>query len=275
MKQIQLHAGYTIVEVMIFLVISVGLFGTAVLNINTQNNRTQFNQTIDTLQLRFQDSLNDVSTGYYPSNSNFSCVSSPAGPNLTTAAPKEQGKNTGCIFVGKTIQFAPDSNGARYDIYTMVGNRLDASGKEVSNKDDAKPRLLAALGRPGIVDQPSLTSGVVITRVLKLGDLQPIGGVALISDFGQTSSIGNTVSGNASRVTLAAVNTTTLNMPSSSFAGAIETSANIDFAGAANGILVCLREQGGTRTASITIGSRDGQQLSLTKTIDPWLTECN
>lgn len=278
--------GYTIIEVMIVLVVSVALFGTVITAMSAQANRTRFTQEVETFEQRLQDILNDVSTGYYPAKGvgEFSCSANyTTGPNIVSASPQEQGTNLECIFIAKVLHFAPNGNDLAYNIYTMVGNRLaSANGKEIANIAEARPKVLG-VGLPGTIDTGTLGAEVRITKVVVLKTGTSIGGFGIISDFGKTNVVNNSVSGNASRVHLAAIGSTNLTMNPAIFKAAAENpAANIDYPNYSNedlGIVICLRE-GGTaatngRRASITIGG-DGQQLSLVKTIDSWPEpECN
>jgi hypothetical protein len=275
-------AGYTIVETMIFLAISVAFFGSVVSTMSRQTTRTRFTESVETFEARLQDVLNDVSTGFYPSNSDFRCIASINGPTFSNGA-NQQGTNTGCVFVGKAIQFAPNTGAGNYNIFTMVGNRLgtDASNtnEEVTSIAETKPRLLgvrAQTGR-GVVDGGAFSSGVVVSKVVSLGDGLPISGLAIVSDFTKKVPINNSITGNSSRVQLAAVKNTNLGMTADGFASRVEhpSTVNLDFASAQAGILICLREGSNGRKASITIG-KNNQQLSLERTIDSWEeAQCN
>lgn len=284
MRRFRHEAGYTIVEVMFFLIISVGLFGTAVVSISNQNQRTLFTNEVDRLQNRLQDAFNDVSTGYYPSNLQISCSggASPAGPVITNppSGTLEQGKSVGCIFVGKAFQFNTQNNLTNYSMYTIVGNRQlenNVNGRGVASISEAIPRLAGVLGRPGIVEQERLNAGLVVVRVFAHANpAVETSGFVILSDFGKTASIGGAVSGTASRVSLGMVRDTPLDMNRDSFVARTEEMAgsNIDTALANGGVVLCLQEAGGGRQASITIGGNN-QHLNMERTIDEWPVRCN
>lgn len=247
--------GYTIIEVMIFLIVSTALLGSAVAGISQQNRRVQFSQSVTGFEQQLQDILNDVSTGFYPSTNNLTCVSSPVGIQANNSAtPVDQGSNAGCIFVGKAI--VPDTvDRAKYNIYTLAGKTFDASGASVTNLANAQIEALGTGGNGGIADSGSLLSGVEIVSIISIRAAAPaIDGFALISDFSQVSATGS-VSGNSTRVALyekrSGLAFSTINQKADS------------------GILICLREPGNGRKASITVGGA-GQNLSLAKTIDDW-----
>jgi len=273
-------SGYTIVETMIFLVISAGLFGTVMSAMSQQNQRNQFTQTVDSLQVRLQDTLNDVSTGYYPSAEDFNCTPTATGPSVLSGAAPEQGANLDCIFIGKALQFGTDVDNLAYNIYTIVGNRLviDAAspnrGEDVRSITEAKPNLLGVNGDAGVVDRRLLEADVRITKIVMKDDGSNVGGIAILSDFSKKSSIDNAVSGNAARVNLAGIRTTNLTTSEAGFASAIYLDTN--YFVTSKGVIICLQESGAGdgRKASITIGS-EGQQLSLDREIDPQTGECS
>lgn len=284
MRRLRLQAGYTIVEVMFFLIISAGLFGAAVVGISNQNQRTLFTNEVDRLQNRLQDALNDVSTGYYPSNLRLACEATDSGPVFpANASIIEQGTNQDCIFVGKAIQFRTQGGQTNYISYTLVGNRLVRgldNDKQVSSIAEAMPKALGVFGRGGVLEDERLNAGLVINRVIAIKDPSAqISGIAVISDFGKTASLGKTVTGTASRVSFGVVKETTMTMGNDAFVTKLEEPDMIDLFStdpdslASEGLILCLEEAGGGRRASITIGGNN-QQLSLERTIDTWPTEC-
>src|SRR5688572_2958718 len=102
------RAGYTIVEVMIFLAVSGMMLTMALLLVNGQQNKTEFAQTVRDLESRIQDVTNDIATGYYSRSGNIRCgyqiPSNPAsGIVLTPASGVEQGANSDCIFIGRVM----------------------------------------------------------------------------------------------------------------------------------------------------------------------------
>jgi hypothetical protein len=270
--------GYTIIETMIFLIVSSAFVGTIVTALTQQNKRQQFVQAVDKMQVNLQDTLNDVSTGYYPFGNTLQCTASATGPSVSNGS-NEQGTNSQCIFIGKAIQFAPNSDGIdSYSSYTMVGNRIEqvAGGEEVTSLTQAKPKFLGIGGQAGVYDTFQLESGVEIQKVVSQNPdntFSTIGGIEVISDFSKRES--NVVSGNASRSSLARVGTSDLLMTRDNFATLalnptyVESGVNVE-----KGIIICLREGNNGRKASITIGGSK-QQMSLERTIDSWPGACD
>ena len=103
--------GYTIIEVMIFLAISVVIAGAAMNLISGKQAETDFNQKARDTQSKIQDWINDVSdgnTGGDPSQQY--CMVSGSRPQIITPPPaKPANYSPNCTFLGKAIQFT-DSN---------------------------------------------------------------------------------------------------------------------------------------------------------------------
>src|SRR6266511_2117091 len=96
--------GFTVVETLIVLAVTGGLFVAIAATLSGRQNRTQFTQAIQEIQSQIQQVVNDVGSGYFPSTNNFSCSATLAGPSIATGSA-EQGSNAGCVFIGKAIQF--------------------------------------------------------------------------------------------------------------------------------------------------------------------------
>ncbi len=141
-------SGYTIVEVMIFLAVTGMLLGVALTMIGRQQQRTQFNQSVHDIQSKIEDVLNDVSTGFYSNTNNFHCKASDTPgdrPDVKYSGTNPQGSNTNCIFLGKVIQFAPETGADQYRIFTVVGRQYKskyATSEVVKSFSDAVPTMV-------------------------------------------------------------------------------------------------------------------------------------
>lgn len=246
--------GYTLVEALIFLAVSGGLLVSTMTLVGGKESKTRFTQSVATLEQDLQDVMNDISTGYFPSRSDFKCQPDGAGSVTFSGTTVEQGQNAGCIFVGKAIELGPVGDKKQYNSYTMVGRQGATSLSNAGVK-----LLLGIPTNPGIVENDSMGGGVEITKVVNLDTGATLAGMAIVSDFGQVSAVDNSVSGNAARVTLFGYSG---NFTST---GAI-TAAN--FVSTTNGILVCMQEAGivAGRKATLTIGASG--QLSIERKID-------
>ncbi|MGI0135266.1 MAG: type II secretion system protein, partial [Candidatus Micrarchaeaceae archaeon] len=70
------RSGFTIVETMIVLAITGALFIAIASTLAGRQNSAEFNHAIQTVQAQIQQTVNQVSAGFYPSNSNFTCSAS-------------------------------------------------------------------------------------------------------------------------------------------------------------------------------------------------------
>ncbi len=239
-------AGYTIIEVMFFLLISSALLGSAMLAFTGKQESIRFSQSVDTFELKLKDTLNDVSTGYFPSAGDFTCEQTGSTLYWNTT-PSEQGTNKGCVFIGKAFEF--NMNSPRYTAYTMVGR------EGATNLSEAGIHLLGRDGNPGIANEYTIDAELTPSRIVSLSDSgRNVVGLALISDFSQTSSVDNTVTGNAARVTVYEI------LDNFGPGGSMQP--------ATNGVVFCM-QQGGLngRRASLTLGA-NGRQLSTETRVD-------
>lgn len=292
MKPRQSTDGYTIIEVMIFLTVSVALFGATVGALTAQNKRNQFTESVQTFNQRLQDALNDVSTGYFPSNSDFRCSLDGAGtPVISTGSSVEQGKNEDCVFAGKAFQFWPNEGSAtldpsKFNIYTLVGARIvKSTGAQVQGVEEAN---VIALGgsNPGIVDTGTFTADVQVSKVMS----RPAGattfsgnsgGFAILTGFARSAGSGTSgLKSGSLRTTLSMLSAST-NQTSTVFLSSIESQLQSDgddsITQAGGGMLLCIKEVGTTgneRVASITIGDNAGQGSTVV-TIDSAPPECS
>lgn len=121
------RAGYTVVEIMVVLAITSALFLSAIILFQGQQGRTQFTDAMRDMQSKMQDWGNDVSSGFYPtSTSGYTCTVTGTPPKaVVTSTPGTLGSNQDCIYIGKVVQFRPNSS--TVSAYTIFGNRLDQS----------------------------------------------------------------------------------------------------------------------------------------------------
>lgn len=104
MKRARRHAGYTIIETMIFLVISSALIASATILFDGRVRLAQFNQSTLEYEAFLRSEISKVASGTYPNLRNFLCTASPSGPVLATSATATgQGTRTDCVFLGKVI----------------------------------------------------------------------------------------------------------------------------------------------------------------------------
>jgi hypothetical protein len=277
MKQFQPQAGYTIVEVMIFLVISAGLFGAAVTGLTLQNNRTQFTESVQTFDQRLQDILNDVETGYLPSNDNYKCDITGGVPTISNpgGGGRDLGTNLDCVFVGKAIQFAPSGGTASdFRVYTLIGRRVKPNAQninvQVETIDDALPRAIDGING-GVVDTGRLTADLEVYKVVYKGitDNSPNGGFAILSGFGQADLSDGFLGlqSGTTKVSLSGIQGTNLAQNTSIFTGKIQHITSADTADVSKGVVICIKEGGNGRKASIVVGGQ-GQRTATNVGLD-------
>ncbi len=262
------NGGYTIIETMIFLLISSALLGSVTLMLSGRQERIRFTNSVNSFDQALKDTLNDVSTGFYPTNENFKCrVTGPVGSESITfpVGAAAAGTNNGCLFLGRATQLDPGTN---FDTFTVVGAQIAGNLAGPQNLASAKAVLLDANGNPGIRASNKLEADLQIVKAVSLTDSsRTVKGLAMISQFSQVSSVDNKVIGNAGNITLYEV-------LDDFFANAGKPSPKMETAD--RGIMICL-QQGGAggngRKAAIIIGGND-QQLTTETKIDEWPSGC-
>jgi len=153
--------GYTILETMIFLAVSAAMFFSAMAFVGGKQNRTEFASAVRDLETSLNDIANDVSTGYYANITStgqmLSCTpnnsANPVPVQLTATNTDAQGKNTGCIFIGKTVVFRPSNLSAgTYVVVPLVGRQFvsgDPSLGDVQSYADSGIKAVAPVGAGG------------------------------------------------------------------------------------------------------------------------------
>lgn len=112
--------GFTVVETIIVLAVSAALFIAATILVAGQQNQVAFQQGIQEMQSVIQETINQVSAGFYTNRGNFKCTIAGAGITITPGAA-QQGSNTGCTFMGKAMEFGVQgSSPQQYIIYPLA-----------------------------------------------------------------------------------------------------------------------------------------------------------
>lgn len=275
-------AGFTIVEMMLFLAITGVLLTSAMLLFNGRIARTQFSQAVQEFDNKIKGTINEVSAGTFPSSTPFSCTVSGTGQvQVTAVSGTEQGTRTDCIFLGKVIQVGINGQGGcsesnlmacrQLNIYTAVGRRTTATGKEVQSLsntvDGANPTLIDGINPPGetvnLTQSSMLGAGMSVSKIVKLNDNTATGAIGIMQTLGSYESTGSNprLNPGAQTVQIWPVSTGAYPRTLQNVHDAVSTNANATFApGSANpsqGILICLTD--GSQKASITIGAAGGK----------------
>ncbi len=232
--------GFSIVEVMIVLAVSGGLFVAITMMLSGRQAQAQFNQAITSVKHEIEQVINEVQSGYsLASDSPYSCTVNGSGVPQIASGGSGQGTSTACIFLGKALQFSTNAEfDESYATYVIVGNRTAA------NFAASNPRTSTLL-----METKPLRFGLR-TEFVRNGVGQ-VGGVAFTTPFSQSG----TVSQGSNSVELRPVGTST-NLTSNQFVSAVGLPA---FASAApnpaGGIQICLRSGTTNQSGLITVGA--------------------
>ncbi|MEI7683131.1 MAG: hypothetical protein WCJ24_02410 [Candidatus Saccharibacteria bacterium] len=266
------QAGYTIVETMIFLIISSVLLLSVIGMFSGRTQRTQFTQSVQGLATRITTTSNEVSTGTYPEIPSFDCTNNGGVPHLSTsAATVNQGSRDGCIFIGKIMNFTVNPNCTdiatdscdNTDIYTVVGVReLDTiSHTVVTTLSGAKPKMVT--NPVNLTSNFRLANGTRVTGAYlrdSSGTLTLISAVGFFQGFGGSySSDGNLSSGSQSLgVWYLKPSISPIAPRSDSDISTMLDTNRVYSLGSAEGIVVCLQSGNRDQRSSIGIGDANG-----------------
>jgi prepilin-type N-terminal cleavage/methylation domain-containing protein len=268
--------GFTMVEVLIVLAVTGALFVSAAILISGRQNQTAFDQSIRQIQSQIQQTMNEVAVGYYPNREDFRCTAGGAGPVLDSVATA-QGSNSGCIFLGKALQFkVGTTDPEQFVVYTIAGLQKGAAGgAESQNFTDARPMVVApstshnGAGYPNNSISDDLQNGLTTARMWYNnggGDVN-IGAVAFVNSL-QRQGSGSVLSGTG-EVQVVPVNNTALG---STPEQTVEL-MNVDGTGGnrlatspvdpSEGVFICFTSGGTNQWGIVRIGG-DNRALSIT-----------
>lgn len=266
--------GYTIVEVMIFLVISAELLLSVTGIFTNRISNTQFTQALRGLDSKVRTIANSAATGTIPANRPFNCTVPTGGePTIAPLGSQQQGMRTDCVFAGKIINFNTPSTGGRVaDTYTVLGRRIIAANGTVSNSligaDGAKPRVIT---NPDITESYNLGNGTSVSAVYRKNgaSLVPVSAIGFFQSFNGKYEQGKLSSGSQGVETWTVTKAIPPVAPSTIFN--IDDAVNAELLTPANeGVLICLRN--GPRKGSITLGASNAGTLTTTLSVGD--TQC-
>ena len=238
------------------------LLSSAMLLIGGQQKRTQFNQSIRDIQSKIDDMINSAQTGYYNNPGNFNCSATPSGPRFGASVTNTQGKNAGCIFLGKAMHFGVGGDEEAYSIYSVAGNR-ESAGSEVTSLADALPKAVHPHNSDNAADSTErgdLNYGLQARKMYyDDGARHAIGAVAFMSSFAQSGGSG-LVSGSKT-TDLWPVTGTGLGDDETDVVDQI--SSGLTVRNPSGGVVVCFEDQGTDQYGVITIGGA-GRLVSTT-----------
>ena len=265
-------AGYTIVEVLIFLVVSGVLFVSAILAISGRQTAVEFQQATRDAQNQMNDIINQISSGFYPKTDNIVCkvVGVGTAPIITAGAAgaQTQGSSDDCVFLGKTAQFTKSTS---FKLITIAGRKYGTGNIESSSLATAKPVAIISPSTPvDITENKNFQNNLAVTCVgmpSACSGAAPnsAGAIMFVGSFPSTTSTGNLASG-TQHISFGV-------LPSSALTDtSLEVDANIAATATApvfldnpNGVVICFADTGGTgkNRAKITMGGANhgGGQL--------------
>mgnify|MGYP001389224721 CR=1 FL=1 len=128
MKRGQL--GYTIIEVMLFLGISGSLLGIAFAGFNGKRSTTEFNQAMQEIEFKINQTFEDAQNGLYQNLANVKCDLSgvnssgvPGYPRVYLSGGSQAGGNQNCVFLGRVLVFGGEADRNVLRTYSIIGKR--------------------------------------------------------------------------------------------------------------------------------------------------------
>lgn len=273
-------AGFTIVELMIFLAITGALLVSALMLFNGRIARTQFTQAVQELDNKIKGTINEVSAGTYPGATPFDCSAAGSAISVSAVGSSGQGTRTDCVFLGKVMQFGVSGDTGcsgsslkscrQLNIYTAVGRRA-VNGQEVQSltgTNGAIPQLVDGLEPPGtsvnLTESTKLGAGMWTSRIVRLDDNVQMGALGVLQTLGSYSSTGSNPRLNPGSQTVQTwpISIGTFPRTHQQVHGAVANhNAGGTFAptnaNPSQGVMICLDDGG--QQASITIGAATGK----------------
>jgi type II secretory pathway pseudopilin PulG len=257
--------GFTVIEVIITLVVTMALLASVMVLVNGKQRVTAFNQAIKNVETEIRQAMSEVSSGYYPNNGSLTCTESAGLVTLTTAGSDTQGRNKPCVFMGKALHFAgAGTDPEEYYVYTIAG--LNKTSLDFAT---SKPRLVARGTDAADVTVPDdqyltkiLLYGLTVESMVWHDGVNPHN-VAAMAFMPRTATLSE--SDGSEAVNIVALNGSTMGQPRVSGVQSINnnlpalTSTYINPAG---GIRICFKSGGTRQSGLLTIGGA-GRQANV------------
>lgn len=272
--------GFTVIEVLIVLAVTGMLFVSAAVLIAGRQAQTEFNQAIRQVQTQIQQVINEVSTGYFPNAGAFRCTPGASGPVLTSGTGTEQGANSGCVFIGKAIQFkVSGSDPEEFSVFTIAGLQKAPSGQEVTSLTQSLPKAVAPNSTenlPDITVTNHLQGGLSTVEMIYVegGVERPIGVVAFANKL--ASYNGQSIVSGAQQVSVIPIDDGGVDSNIDRTNEQAATAINSSLASSPQNpdrVEICFRSGGTDQSGLITIGN-SSRQLSVTLAIKSG-TDCS
>lgn len=264
--------GYTLLEVLMFIAVSSLLFVSTISAVNGRQRQVQLSQSTKEFDAKIRDIINDITTGYFPTNSTVSCEVSPLGEvQIQSSSNQNLGTNSACIYVGKAIQFKADGDPAKIRIYTLAGRRYsDNILTPVTSISEARPKAVSIPGSLTFKETSedyALLYGLSVTKVIRpISDTvtTEYGSIGILNNFGgsevsesqsvQIGGISGSTMSDTDDFALETINMLT-DLASTGTRGLIEKNTD-------QGLVICLQTAEGKKS-SISFGSRGSSTTTL------------
>lgn len=257
------EAGYTIVEVLIVLSVTMVLFFAVTVTFAGRNGQTELNQAVGHMESYLQGVANDVVNGYYPNG--FTCTAPIGGGDIViTGVAASPGTNVGCAFLGKGVAF----DTANAATFTVLGRQFtrDVGSPTAETLALARPQGTATGAQPYVNQY-----GLEATRIVDIANPgNQYTTLVFISQLGGGVDSANPLSG--SRVTniYGLAGTASFSSNAAARAGIVNAGSLVLLP---EGARLCFTGGNGQK-ARITVGET-GNQLSTTVTTDSGVgSEC-
>ncbi len=248
------NSGYTLLEALIFIVISSFIFISAFAMFNGRQGQVQYRQSVRELDSKIQTVINDVSTGFFP-NTEFSCSLGDFGDtqlNIEPISSNQQGTREECVFVGKAVSY-DNTQQDQLAIHAIAAANppLGSARSILDNHEDVQLTAIDIL-------KNSYTTawGLEITRIVISSDpsddlsSEPINYFAYLSDIGNNSNTSSSLESGQQAVNLYTSDSNFADFPN----GLRQVSPD-------EAIYLCLDIEVVNQKAVIVLGA-DGRQLS-------------
>lgn len=278
--------GYTIVEVLIFIAVTALIFVAAMTAVGGRQQQVQFAQGLREFEAKIRDTMNDVTTGYYPSAENIQCSVDATGKTLLEFNKSGQkiGTNSNCVYFGKVMQVLPHSSDGYTDpestvvIYNLVGKRYADIPKSrlADNISEANPKIVASTSDLDTSEVYNLRYGIKITKLVNptlVAPYREYGSLAILSSLN-----GGVEDGSSQTVNIGSIYKTTASQKKVDFIAILNKMRDDDSTAdgyfnvnPSAGLVICLQDPArDSFKASITVTS-SGPLLQ----IDDRNSECN
>ena len=240
-------AGFTIVETMIVLAVTGGLFVVIAATLSGRQRSNEFTQSINDARSRIQQVITEAKNGYFP-NTDYACTAS-ASSVIIAAGSDAQGSRTDCVFLGKVLQFNVNGHDpSEVIVYPVAGIRT---------KTDV------LLADPSVVSNSlvDLSTNFNLKYGLTVEKTRVVGGTQNVGAFGVLSSLDTTTPGKSGDQQFDLYALSGIQLGHDKLTDATDLLSAFSKNPAA-GFQICFKSGGTDQWGLITVGN-NGSQLSV------------